>query len=168
MRINKGLLPAVLRRGVGSALLSIPSGFMHSVQPTTLPTPPDPLYHLPQSSHDLVQPQQDPRALWETPLPHLSREATFDADENSPLFRATEASVAASSTFPLVERRTRPADLLVPPVVDVDVAVEALGLLREGGLVVTPFFDWSKYCKLPSLSSASCARVALGGVEVRG
>lgn len=99
-------------------------------------------------------------------LLHLSRDATFGADENSPLLLATEEpSPAASSTFPLAERRTRPAALPVPPV---EVAVEALGRLRDGGLELTPFLDWSKYCRLPSLSSASCARVALGGVVLRG
>lgn len=99
-------------------------------------------------------------------ISHLSREAAFGADENSPLLRDAEATAASSPTFPLVERRTRPAALFVPP--PVGVAVEARGRLREGGLAVTPFFDWSKYCKLPSLSSASCARVDLGGVELRG
>lgn len=106
-------------------------------------------------------------------MTHLSLAATFGADENSPLLRGTaaEGAAAVSSISPLVERRERPPVLFAPllgvlaPRVAVAVAVDALGLLREGGLEPTRFFedDASRYWRDPSRSSASWARVDLGG-----
>lgn len=168
----EGLVAYIDRRGCCTAVLRIRMSNSH--RPHQSLHPHHETNHCCMSALPIQAPKKLPSNInpaaplsGKTTPPHLSRDAAFGADENSPLLLDTEeeASAEASSTFPLVERRTRPAALPVPPV---DVAVEARGRLREGGLEVTPLFDWSKYCRLPSLSSASCARVALGGVLLRG